>query len=444
MAAMRLTVNITKWHIFRLSIPIFFSNLAIPLVGIVDTGLMGHMENEKFLIAVSIATTFLTMIFWSFGFLRMGTVGLISQALGKADYRELVYIILRNIIIAVFISFFIIIFKPLLLQFLNQIITTSTQSRILIDEYLSIRVFSAPAELITYVIVGFYLGIQRTFISSLLIIISSLLNIILSIYFVTELNLDVSGVALGTLTAFYITIIFFLVYTYFYIVKNFKVIPRFNNKSIFNFKKLLKLFNINFNIFIRTILLTFSFFWISYLGSTLGEEFIAINSILIQLVLISSFFLDAYAFSTEGIVGYSIGRKSEKMFLSSVKNSIKLSFTTGLIISFIFLLFAKEIINLITDIEYLRYLSYKYLLWVIIIPPIASFCYQLDGIFIGSTHTKEMRNSMIVSVIIYITLSIFLTQELHNYGIWFSLILFMILRASTLHFYFPKILKKFK
>ena len=107
MAAMRLTVNITKWQIFRLSIPIFFSNLAIPLVGIVDTGLMGHMESEKYLIAVSISTTFLTMILWSFGFLRMGTVGLISQALGKADYRELVYIILRNIFIAIFISFLI-------------------------------------------------------------------------------------------------------------------------------------------------------------------------------------------------------------------------------------------------------------------------------------------------------------------------------------------------
>ena len=132
------------------------------------------------------------------------------------------------------------------------------------------------------------------------------------------------------------------------------------------------------------------------------------------------------------------------MFLSSAKSSIILSFTTGLIISFAYLIYAKEIINLITDIEFIRYLSYKYLLWVIIIPPIASFCYQLDGIFIGATQTKEMRNSMIVSVVIYIILSIFLTQELHNYGIWFSLLLFMILRASTLHFYFPRILKKFK
>lgn len=444
MATMRLTVNITKWHIFRLSIPIFFSNIAIPLVGLVDTGLMGHLENEKYLIAVSISTTFLTMILWSFGFLRMGTVGLISQAMGKADYRELTNILIRNIIIAIFIALLIIVLKPLLLNILSQIFVTSLETKNLISDYVSIRIFSAPAELILYVLVGFYLGIQRTSISSLLVLTSSLLNIIFSIYFVRELNLNVSGVALGTLLAFFITTIISSVYTYYFIIKRFKVIPRFNSKIIFNYKKLFKLFNINFNIFIRTILLTFSFFWITYLSSTLGEEYVAINSILIQLILISSFFLDAYAFSTEGIIGYSIGRKSLKMFLSSVKNSIILSFITGLIISLIFLFSAKEIINLITNIEFLRYLSYKYLLWVIIIPPIASLCYQLDGIFIGATQTKEMRNSMIVSVAIYITLSIFLTQELHNYGIWFSLLLFMGLRASTLHFYFPNILKKFK
>ena len=444
MTSMRITVNITKWQIFRLSIPIFFSNLAIPLVGIVDTGLMGHLESEKYLIAVSISTTFLTIIFWSFGFLRMGTVGLISQALGKADYRELVYIVLRNILIAILISILIIIFKPLLINILNKIFDTSIQTKELINNYISIRVFSAPAELIIYVLVGFFLGVQRTFISSCLIIILSILNIVFSIYFVQELNLDVSGVALGSLLSAYITVIIFLFYTYFFIIKKYKVIPRFIARSIFNYKKLFKLLNINFDIFIRTILLTFSFFWVTYLSSTLGEEFVAINSILIQLIVISSFFLDSYAFSTESIVGYSIGKKSEKMFMSSVKNSIILSFITGIVLSVIFLMFAKNIINLITDIEFLRFLSLKYLLWVIIIPPIASFCYQLDGIFVGATQTIEMRNAMIISVIVYIPLSIFLTQELYNYGIWFSLLLFMILRASTLHYYFPKILKKFK
>ena len=444
MTSMRITVNITKWHIFRLSLPIFFSNLAIPLVGIVDTGLMGHLESEKYLIAVSISTTFLTMIFWSFGFLRMGTVGLISQALGKADYRELVYIILRNILIAVFISILIIIFKPFLINILDKIFDTSIQTKKLINNYISIRVFSAPAELIIYVLVGFFLGVQRTFVSSCLIIILSILNIAFSIYFVKELNLDVSGVALGSLLSAYITAIVFLIYTYFFIIKKYKVIPRFITRNIFNYKKLFKLLNINFDIFIRTIMLTFSFFWVTYLSSTLGEEYVAINSILIQLIVISSFFLDAYAFSTESIVGYSIGKKSEKMFMTTVKNSIILSFATGLAISVVFLMFAKNIVNLITDIEFLRFLSFKYLLWVIIIPPIASFCYQLDGIFIGATQTKEMRNAMIISVIVYVSLSIFLTQELYNYGIWFSLLLFMILRASTLHYFFPKILKKFK
>ncbi len=443
MASMRLSVNITKWQIFRLSIPIFFSNLAIPLVGIVDTGLMGHMEVENYLIAVSISATFLTIVFWSFGFLRMGTVGLISQALGKGDYRELVNIIFRNAIIAIFISFLIIIFKPLFLNVLSQIFVTSALTKSLINDYISIRVFSAPAELICYVIIGFYLGIQRTFISSLLIVILSLLNIVFSIYFVKELNLDVSGVAFGTLLASYITVLSFSFYTYNFIIKKFKVIPRFGSRSIFNHRKIFKLLNINFNIFIRTILLTFSFFWITYLGSTLGEEYVAINSILIQLIIISAFFLDAYAFSIEGVIGYSVGRKSKKMFFSAVKNSMILSFLTGIIISIFFLFYAKEIINLITNIEFLRYLSYKYLLWVIIIPPIASFCYQLDGIFIGATQTKEMRNSMILAVAIYLVLSIFLTQELHNYGIWFSLLSLMVLRASTLHFYFPKILKKF-
>ena len=192
------------------------------------------------------------------------------------------------------------------------------------------------------------------------------------------------------------------------------------------------------------MLLTFSFFWITYLSSTLGEEYVAVNTILLQLIFISSFFLDAYAFSTEGIIGYSIGKKSLKMFMSATKNSLILSFSTGILISIFFLFTVTEIINLITDLEFLRFLTYKYLIWVIIIPPIASFAYQLDGIFIGATQTSELRNGMIVSVITYLLLSFYLTQQLHNYGIWFSLLLFMILRASTLHFYFSKILNKFK
>ena len=190
--------------------------------------------------------------------------------------------------------------------------------------------------------------------------------------------------------------------------------------------------------------LTFSFLWVTYQGSKLGEEFVAINAILIQFIALASFFLDAYAFSTEGIVGFTIGRRSRKSFLMAVSNAYKLSFVTGIFISIFYLIFYKTIINSLTDLDYLRFLSYSYVIWVVIIPPIASFCYQLDGIFLGATQTKELRNSMIFSVLTFVVISILLTEQLENYGIWFSLLLFMILRAASLHFYFSKIEKKFR
>ena len=384
------------------------------------------------------------MILWSFGFLRMGTVGLVSQTFGKSDYRELVNIIFRNFCIAFIIAFLIIIFKPILINIIFQIFAVSPETNSFIKDYISIRVFSAPAELIIYVLVGFFLVFKELLFQAFLILHLSYFNICFSIYFVNVLGLNVKGVALEHYCLLTLRSYYFLFICIFISLKRFKVIPRFVLKKLLNFKKLFKLFNINFNIFIRTILLTFSFFWITYLGSTLGEEYVAVNSILLQLIFISSFFLDAYAFSTEGIVGYSIGKKSSKMFINTVKNSLILSFITGVLISIFFLFFAKEIINLITDLEFLIFLTYKYLIWVILIPPIASIAYQLDGIFIGATQTKELRNAMIVSVFIYLFLSVFLTKQLHNYGIWFSLLLFMILRASTLHFYFSKILNQFR
>ena len=290
--------------------------------------------------------------------------------------------------------------------------------------------------------IGFYLGIQKTKISSLLIVVLSTLNIVLSSFFVLSFNLEVLGVALGTLISSYITLAIFLLFTYNYILKKFKLIPKFENLIVKS--KLLKLLNINFDIFVRTLFLTFSFLWVTYLGSKIGEDYLAVNTILLQFIILSSFFLDAYAFSTEGIIGFAIGRRNKNSFLEVAKNSIQVSFVTAIIISFLFLIFYREIIFVITDIEILRFLAFQHILWIIIIPPIACFCYQLDGIFIGATQTKEMRNSMLVAVIIYITLSLFLIKQIQNYGIWFALIILMILRATTLHFYFPKILKKFR
>ncbi len=431
----------SKKQIFLLSIPVFFSNLAIPLVGIVDTGLMGNLGETKYLAATSIATSVMTMIVWSFGFLRMGTVGIVAQCFGRSDYREIVKTLLRNLIIALIVGFTIIIFLPLIKIIISNLFSSSNETEVLINKYLNIRVFSVPAELIIYILIGFYLGIQKTKISSLLIVVLSTLNIVLSSFFVLSFNLEVLGVALGTLISSYITLAIFLLFTYNYILKKFKLIPKFENLIVKS--KLLKLLNINFDIFVRTLFLTFSFLWVTYLGSKIGEDYLAVNAILIQFIILAAFFLDAYAFTSEGIIGYTIGRRNEKSFLTVVKNSIQISFTTAIIISIFYLIFFKEIINIITDVEILRFISFQYIIWVILIPPIACFCYQLDGIFIGASQTKEIRNAMIVSVILFVICSIYLTRYFENHGIWFSLLLFMVLRSITLRFYFKNILKKF-
>ena len=431
----------SKKHIILLSIPVFFSNLAIPMVGMVDTALMGNLGATKFLAATSIATSVMTMIIWSFGFLRMGTVGIVSQAYGRRNYSEIVKTLLRNFLVAMVIALIIIFLKPLINNTIHFFFNTSQETQELINTYINVRVFSVPAELSIYILVGFYLGIQKTKISSLLIVVLSILNVVLSSLLVLSYDLNIFGVVLGTLLASYITLIIFALFTYNFIKKKFKIIPSFNNLIVK--EKIQKLFNINFDIFIRTLLLTFSFLWVTYLGAKFGEDYLAVNAILLQFIILAAFFLDAYAFSTEGIVGFTIGRKNKKSFLSVVKNSIQLSFFTSLIISFLYLLFFKDIINIITDIEILRFISYKHIFWIIIIPPLASFCYQLDGIFIGASQTREMRNAMVVSVLTFIGISIYLTRYFENHGIWLSLMLLMILRALTLQFYFKKILKKF-
>ena len=438
---MKYPAIVTKRYLFALSLPIFFSNIAIPLVGIVDTGLMGHLGSEKFLAATSISTSVITMIFWSFGFLRMGTVGLVSQALGKADYRDIILTVIRNLYIAGIIGFILFFLRVPLLSLIQEYFNSSQETQILIEKYVSIRLFSAPAELCMYVLAGLFLGLQRTSSASFMTMFFCFLNIALSSYFVIYLDLGITGVALGTVISAYITIILFLIYVYYSLKKQFNIIPRFTN--IFNRKKIFKLLNINFNIFIRTLLLTFSFLFFTFQSSKLGEDFVAINTILLQFLTLSAFILDAYAFSTEGVVGYSLGRKVKKSFLLAVSNSLRLSFFTAVFISIIYLIFFKNLINTLTDLEYLRYLAYSYAFWIVVIPLFASFCYQYDGIFIGASHTVEMRNSMIVSVSIYLIIAYALTSQYGNHGLWFSMLLLMILRTLTLKIFFRNILNKF-
>ena len=438
---MKYSQNVSKLYIFQLSVPIFFANIAIPAVGFVDTALMGHLSSEKFLAALSISSSVLIMIIGSLGFLRMATVGVVSQALGKGDYKEVARTIIRNLLLALILSIIVILCKPLILSNINISFSPSLETSILIEKYVSIRIFSIPAELIIYVIIGFFLGIQKTFFSSSVVIFFCIMNIFLSIFFVNNMNLEIYGVALGTVVSSYLTVFISMFVCFFYFKHRFNQIPRF--EKIFIRKKIMKLFNINFDIFLRSVFLLFAFLWITFQSAKLGEDYLAANTLLLQFIMLASFFLDSYAFSTESIIGFVIGRKTKKVFLKTVINSFELSFFSGIIISLFYVLSYKLIINAFTDLDYIRFLAYGFIFWIILIPPVASFCYQFDGIFIGATQTAEMRNAMFISVVLFIVFSIYAVDYLNNNGLWLSVLFFMLIRSITLNFYFSKILKKF-
>ena len=429
-------------YILKLSIPIFFANLAVPMVGIIDTALMGNLGNLSYLSATSVAANLFSMIFWSFGFLRMGTVGMVSQASGRNDYSEILNIVIRNLLFVTLISIIIILLQNFILNLSLKIFDLSETTRDLYEQYFRIRVYSAPGELTLYIITGLFVGLQKTKTSSLAVGFFSLLNILLSIVLVAIFDLNIKGVAYGTLFSALITSSIFLFYTFFYLSKLTKIKIDFG--QILNLNKIKDIFNINLNIFIRTILLTFSFLWFTYLGTQIGEDYVAANAILINLVFLSAFILDAYAFSTEGIVGYSLGKKDLNLFKNIVKNSFILSSISGLIISIIYFFSHEHVINLMSDLEEVRKLSSSYVIWLIILPLISSFCCQFDGIFIGASQTKELRNAMIFSVLSYLIISIVLTKLLLNNGIWISLCIFMILRALSLFYYLNKIYLRFK
>jgi MATE family multidrug resistance protein len=411
------------------------------MVGIIDTALMGNLGNLSYLSATSVAANLFSMIFWSFGFLRMGTVGMVSQAHGQNNYKEILNIIIRNLLFVFTISLLILITQYFILNLSLKIFDLSELTQQFYTQYFEIRIYSAPGELTLYIITGLFIGLQKTKISSLAVGFFSVLNIILSILFVTKYDLNIKGVAYGTLYSAIITSVIFLIYTFYYLSKH--ITLKIDLKELIDINKIKNIFDINFNIFIRTILLTFSFLWFTYLGTQIGEDYIAANSILINLVFLSAFILDAYAFSTEGMVGYSLGKKDLSLFKTIIKNSFILSSITGLIISIVYFLANQYVINLMSDIEEIRILSSQYVIWLIILPFIASFCYQFDGIFIGVSQTKELRNAMIFSVFCYLIISIFLTKYFSNTGVWISLCIFMILRATSLYYYLDTIYLRF-
>ncbi|MFK7774977.1 MAG: MATE family efflux transporter [Saprospiraceae bacterium] len=408
-------------EILRLAIPNIISNISIPLLSTVDTMLMGRLS-EMHIGAVGVGAMIFNFIYWNFGFLRMGTTGITAQAFGKKDDSEIMQTLSRALLVALILAVMIFLLQIPFGKMSFYLMNISSDQYHLVEEYFYIRIWAAPATLGLFAMMGWFFGMQNAIFPLIITVFVNLVNILLSYFFVKTLNWDVAGVAWGTVIAQYAGIVlsFFLFYG-----KYKSYLAQFSQKAMLQIDALKQYLTINRDIFIRTFCLTFAFGFFYSQSSVAGETVLAANVILLQFLNWMSYGVDGFAFASESLVGKYAGAKDQ----TNLKKAIRLSFVWGMVLavgfSLTYWIFGTELLFIFTDKENVIEASLPFLFWMIVFPVISTPCYIWDGVYIGLTASKAMRDTMLVALVIYILFYFLLKDGYGNHGLWAALLIFM-------------------
>ena len=428
--------QISYRRIWDLSWPIILANVCIPLVGATNIAVMGRMSDPKFIGGVALGVVVLQCIYWSFSFLRKGTTGITSQAFGQGDTEGVFAALFRSMLIAFILSVLVTILQSLISWFAFTILQGSEEVESLAKEYYNIRIWGSFATMGNYVLLGWFYGIQRPKQALILRILMNALNIPLAIYFVMFLHWGVAGAAYSALISNYFV----------FILSFFAVIPimrefsaNTQGKISLNFLKqvihrshLEKVFRINGDIFVRTVLVYAAFSWFSAAGASQGDLVLAANTILINLFWFISYALDGFANAAETLVGQAVGARDLEMFDMTIKKSGYMALVFSMLCALVYFIFGDFLLDCLTNLESVKNEAMIYMPWLVLMPLTGIWCFQLDGIYTGTTSTNEMRNMMVLSFIIYALAIIFLPNFLANHGLWLALHVFLIVRGITL------------
>lgn len=430
--------TLTHRRVWALAGPIILSNISVPLVGAVDTAVVGHLPEPDSIGAVALGALIFTFLFWGFGFLRMGTTGFVARAYGANDQQALSDTLLRVLLIAITLGLAVIAFGYPLIQFALYLLDSSDHIESLTESYATIRIWSAPATLSIYVFTGVFIGLQNMRYVFVLQLVMNIVNVLLDLLFVLVFDMGVEGVALATLIAEYLAALLG-----FWLLRKplAKAYRQLNWPRLLERSAILALMKANGDIFVRTLCLVFSFGYFTAQSASMGEVILAANSILMHLQSILAYALDGFAHAAEALAGSAYGAGKQKQFKRAVKLTTIWGLICALLISLAYWLFGGFILQLFTSIDAVLLSATTYLPWTIIAPLVSIWSFQFDGIFIGTGYTREMRNAMIVSMLIYLALLVLLVPVLGNHGLFLSLSLFMVIRALTLAYYYPKIVK---
>ena len=415
---------------WRIAAPMILSNVSVPLLGMVDTGVVGHLESPTYLGAVAIGGTIFTFLYIGMNFLRMGTTGIAAQRFGADDYDGLRVSLGQALIVSFAIACLILLLQFPLANISLALLGGDAETQSHAATYFYIRVWSAPGTLANYVLIGWFLGLQNARVPLLIFLTINATNIVLDLLFVIGLGMKIEGVALASVIAEYAALCVGI---------GFAARELRRHPGHWPLARLSKLsayrafFSVNANLFVRTMALMFTFAFITAQGARLGPLILAANAVLINFQNLTSLGLDGFAHAAEAMVGRAVGRKDDAALRHTVRLTLKWSliFSIGFVVSYV--VAGPFIIGLLTDLPDVRETAMSYLPWLVVSPLISVWCFLYDGVYIGMTRAREMRNIMLFSTFAVFVPAWLIAQPLGNHGLWLALMAFFASRGIGMH-----------
>ncbi len=439
-----MSAEIAHRKIFTLAWPMILSNISIPLLGIVDTAILGHLDEAKFLAAVAAGSTILTFLLWGFGFLRMGTTSLVARALGRKDDAACHELLRQNLRLATVLSLLLIAIQYPIFSLAIEWLKPREAVAELATRYCHIRILSAPATLANYAIAGWFIGMQNTRAPLLIVLVTNLLNIILDWLLIVVFGLQSDGAATATVISDYAGLVLALILTRCHVrkltVRQLKAQRLGKNTAVQQHPRpsYRELLQINSPLFVRTICLLFSFAFFTAQGARMGDSVLAANAIMMQLLLLTSHGLDGFAHATEALVGRAVGARRIEEFLTVCKASTLWSIFVAVLFTFFFALFKGALIAGFSDINTVTEMIFEHYAWLYLLPLISVWSYLFDGIFIGTAKTQSMQNTMLLSCFGIFIPAWWFTQHWGNHGLWFAFTCFNACRGISLGLIFTR------
>lgn len=416
-------------QVLWLAIPMVLSNITIPLLGLVDAAVIGHLEHAWYLGGVALGSTVISVTFWLLGFLRMSTTGLTAQAFGADNRAGLARVWLQGMLMALGFAAVFLLLHRFIADGVFGFSSASAEVKLYAQQYFVIRAWSAPASLVNFVLLGWLLGTQNSRAPMWMVIITNVVNIVLDLLFVLGLGWKVQGVALASVIADYSGMGFGLWRVWRYWLQHQLPSPlallRESTQGLSRFVRL------NRDIFLRSLCLQAAFSFMTFQGAAFGDQMVAANAVLMSFLMMISYGMDGFAYAMEAMVGKAIGAKSETQLKAAMIGSAFWSVIICLLLTLAFGWYGSALIRLITDISAVQQTAQVYLPWLVAMPLTSMWCFLLDGIFIGATKGREMRNSMFVAACTFFVV-FYGFAFWGNHALWLAMLSFMAMRGLSL------------